>query len=97
MSRCPAPIVGITGSSGKTTTTALVAAILEAANEDFIVGGNIGKGLLTQLGDIKHSTKVIVEMSHTQLLRVTRSPEIACVTNVTPNHLDQFSWNDYME
>ena len=97
MSRCPAPIVGITGSSGKTTTTALVAAILEAANEDFIVGGNIGKGLLTQLGDIKHSTKVIVEMSHTQLLRVKRSPEIACVTNVTPNHLDQFSWKDYID
>tara|TARA_B110000116_G_scaffold36530_2_gene28598 strand:- start:3461 stop:4888 length:1428 start_codon:yes stop_codon:yes gene_type:complete len=96
MSRCPAPIVGITGSSGKTTTTALVAAILETANEDFIVGGNIGKGLLTQLDDIQNTTKVIVEMSHTQLLRVTRSPEIACVTNVTPNHLDQFSWDDYI-
>jgi UDP-N-acetylmuramoylalanine--D-glutamate ligase len=97
MSRCPAPIVGITGSSGKTTTTALVAAILETANEDFIVGGNIGKGLLTQLKNIQNTTKVIVEMSHTQLLRVTRSPEIACVTNVTPNHLDQFSWDDYID
>jgi len=96
MSRCRAPIVGITGSSGKTTTTALVTAVLETANEDFIVGGNIGKGLLTQLEDIHPATKVIVEMSHTQLLRVTRSPEIACVTNVTPNHLDQFSWDDYI-
>jgi len=97
MSRCPAPVVGITGSSGKTTTTALVAAILETANEDFIVGGNIGKGLLTQLDNINHSTKVIVEMSHTQLLRTTTSPEIACITNVTPNHLDQFTWDDYID
>ena len=97
LDRCPAPVAGITGSAGKTTTTALVGAILEAAGEQHAVGGNIGIGLLSLLPEITAGTKVVVEMSHTQLARVARSPEIACVTNVTPNHLDRFTWEQYVD
>ena len=97
LDRCPAPIAGITGSAGKTTTTSLVGAMLDASGQDHVVGGNIGVGLLSLLAHISPTTKVVVEMSHTQLSRVARSPELACVTNVTPNHLDQFSWDDYVD
>jgi UDP-N-acetylmuramoylalanine--D-glutamate ligase len=93
---CPAPVAAVTGSSGKTTTTALVGAMLEAADEDYVVGGNIGVGLLGLLERIGPETKVMLELSHTQLESVQRSPHLACVTNVTPNHLDQFSWSAYV-
>ena len=94
--RCVAPIIGITGTSGKTTTTALVRSILQQSNLDHVVGGNIGIGMLEFLKDINHETKVIMELSHTQLQLVTSSPYIGCLTNVTPNHLDQFSWEEYI-
>ncbi|MEX2447110.1 MAG: UDP-N-acetylmuramoyl-L-alanine--D-glutamate ligase [Dehalococcoidia bacterium] len=97
LERCPAPVAGITGSAGKTTTTALVGAMLDAAEEPHVVGGNIGVGLLSLLPEITPRTKVVAELSHTQLERVDRSPEVACVTNVTPNHLDRFSWADYVD
>ncbi|MSQ30821.1 MAG: UDP-N-acetylmuramoyl-L-alanine--D-glutamate ligase [Dehalococcoidia bacterium] len=97
LDRCPAPVAGITGSAGKTTTTALVGAMLEAAGAPHVVGGNIGIGLLSLLREITAATKVVVEMSHTQLARIARSPEVACVTNVTPNHLDRFSWEEYVD
>ena len=97
LDRCPAPVTGITGSAGKTTTTSLVGAMLDASGQDHVVGGNIGVGLLSLLPGISAETTVVVEMSHTQLSRVARSPELACVTNVTPNHLDQFSWEDYVD
>ena len=93
---CPAPVAGITGSSGKTTTTALVGAMLAAAGEDYVVGGNIGVGLLGLLERIGPSTRVVLELSHTQLESVERSPQLACVTNVTPNHLDRYSWSSYV-
>lgn len=93
---CPAPVAGITGSSGKTTTTALVGAMLEAADADYVVGGNIGVGLLGLLDRIEPTTRVVLELSHTQLESVERSPHIACVTNVTPNHLDAYSWSSYV-
>jgi len=96
MERCPAPIAGITGSSGKTTTTALVGAMLGAAGLDHVVGGNIGVGMLGLLDRIEPETKVVLELSHTQLESCDRSPELACVTNVTPNHLDRYSWPAYV-
>ncbi len=94
--RCPAPIAGITGSSGKTTTTALVGAMLDAAGIDHATGGNIGIGLLGLLDGIDSETRVVVELSHTQLETLDASPSLACVTNVTPNHLDRYSWDDYV-
>ena len=93
---CPAPVAGITGSSGKTTTTALVGAMLEESGVDYVVGGNIGVGLLGLLDEIEPETRVVVELSHTQLESVEESPHIACVTNVTPNHLDAYSWSSYV-
>ena len=94
--RCPAPIAGVTGSSGKTTTAALVGAMLEAARLDYVVGGNIGVGLLGLLDRIAPETRVVVELSHTQLESLDQSPRVACITNVTLNHLDQYSWPDYV-
>jgi len=94
---CPVPIAAITGSSGKTTTTALTAAMLDAAGIDNVVGGNIGVGLLGLLDEIGPDTRPVVEVSHTQLQSVEASPHWACLTNVTPNHLDQFSWDDYVD
>ncbi|MGI8926023.1 MAG: UDP-N-acetylmuramoyl-L-alanine--D-glutamate ligase [Tepidiformaceae bacterium] len=93
---CPGRVVGISGSSGKSTTTALVGAMARAADIDHIVGGNLGEALLGRLAEISASTTVILEISHTQLQYTERSPEIAAVTNVTPNHLDQFSWDEYV-
>lgn len=93
---CPGRVVGITGSSGKSTTTALVGAMAREAGIEYIVGGNIGEALLGRLDEISGSTTVILEISHTQLQYTGRSPHIAAVTNVTPNHLDQFSWDEYV-
>jgi UDP-N-acetylmuramoylalanine--D-glutamate ligase len=93
---CPGPIIGITGSSGKTTTTALVAEMLKADDQDVFVGGNIGVGLLDRLEDIRPYTRSVLEISHTQLQLVDRSPHVAAVLNITPNHLDRFAWEDYV-
>jgi UDP-N-acetylmuramoylalanine--D-glutamate ligase len=92
----PGPIVGITGSSGKTTTTSLVDAIFTAAGRDHVLGGNIGRGLMSLLDGAEPGRPAVLEVSHTQLQLVERSPNVACLTNVTPNHLDQFSWPDYV-
>jgi UDP-N-acetylmuramoylalanine--D-glutamate ligase len=93
---CPARPIGITGSSGKSTTTALVGAMATTAGARPIVGGNIGEALLGRLDEIRPESTVILEISHTQLQYTDRSPRIAAVTNVTPNHLDQFSWDEYV-
>ncbi len=95
LERCAASVIGITGSAGKTTTTTLVHRMLEAAGARAHLGGNIGRGLLAQLPEIAAGDTVVAEISHTQLLRTTRSPQTAAITNITPNHLDQFSWADY--
>jgi len=89
------PVVGITGSSGKTTTTALVAEMLRADERPVFVGGNIGVGLLEHLDDVRPYTWSVLELSHTQLQLTGRSPHVAAVLNITPNHLDRFSWDDY--
>ena len=60
-------------------------------------GGNIGVGLLGLLDAIGPDTRPVVEVSHTQLESVEASAHWACLTNVTPNHLDQFSWDDYVD
>jgi UDP-N-acetylmuramoylalanine--D-glutamate ligase len=91
----PGPVVGITGSSGKTTTTALVAEMLRADERPVFVGGNIGVGLLEHVQALRPYTWSVLEVSHTQLQLVDRSPHIAAVLNITPNHLDRFSWDDY--
>ncbi len=89
LERCAAPIIGITGSAGKTTTTTLVGKMCEAAGRTTWVGGNIGDVLLDPLPSIQPDHDVIMELSSFQLELIERSPQIACVLNVTPNHLDR--------
>src|SRR6266851_7964856 len=86
---CPAPILGITGSAGKSTTTSLVGDIFAVAGRDVFVGGNIGRPLLGQLERMSRSSWVVIELSSFQLEPLQVSPHIALVTNVTPNHLDR--------
>jgi UDP-N-acetylmuramoylalanine--D-glutamate ligase len=88
--RCRARICGITGTNGKTTTTALVAAIFERAGERVHLGGNIGMTMLDRLDGVVDTDWVVLELSSFQLESV-REPRcaIACVLNVTPDHLDR--------
>ena len=86
--RCQAPIVAVTGSSGKTTTTTLIGSILEAAGLRVYVGGNIGRPLIEIVDDIEEGAVVVLELSSFQLELLETSPQVAVVTNITPNHLD---------
>src|SRR5690606_10828339 len=94
--RYPGPLIGITGSSGKTTTTSLVDAIFTAAGREHVLGGNIGRGLLQLLDGASAGVPAVLEVSHTQLQLTRRSPHVAVLLNVTPNHLDQFTWDEYV-
>ena len=87
--RCPAPIIGITGSAGKTTTTALVGNIMAASGYTVWVGGNIGNPLIEELSNIKKDDIVVMELSSFQLELMTTSPQVAAILNLTPNHLDR--------
>ncbi|MGA9348878.1 MAG: UDP-N-acetylmuramoyl-L-alanine--D-glutamate ligase [Anaerolineae bacterium] len=86
---CPAPIIGITGSSGKTTTVSLVGRMLKASGFRTWVGGNIGQPLIGHLGKIEPTDKVVMELSSFQLEIMEWSPAIAAILNITPNHLDR--------
>jgi UDP-N-acetylmuramoylalanine--D-glutamate ligase len=96
--RCPAPIIGITGSAGKTTTTTLTGEIFKAAHHTTWVGGNIGNPLISDLKDILPTDRVVMELSSFQLDMMTTSPHIAAILNITPNHLDRHpSMEAYVE
>jgi UDP-N-acetylmuramoylalanine--D-glutamate ligase len=93
LERCPAPVVGITGSVGKSTITAMTAHVLEQVLPDrkVWVGGNIGKSLLNNLERITSDDLIVLELSSFQLHYtplIRWSPHIAVITNVTPNHID---------
>ena len=91
---CEAPIYAVTGSDGKTTTTTIVAGLLDAAGVKTFVGGNIGRALLPYVEEIHSSDAAVVELSSFQLTGMTQSPHVAIVTNVAPNHLD---WHTDMQ
>lgn len=91
---CRAPIVGVTGSAGKTTTTTLIGQMLGRGTRPVFVGGNIGAPLLELLGEITPDAVVVLELSSFQLEWLAWSPHVAVVTNITPNHLDR---HDSME
>ena len=91
---CEAPIYAVTGSDGKTTTTTIVAGLLDAAGIRTFVGGNIGRALLPYVHDITADDAAVVELSSFQLTQMTQSPHVAIVTNVAPNHLD---WHTDMQ
>ena len=85
---CPCKIIAVTGSDGKTTTTTIISKILEAAGKTVHVGGNIGTPLLPQIDKIGPDDVVVAELSSFQLISMRKSPDVAVVTNVSPNHLD---------
>ena len=85
---CPCEIVAVTGSDGKTTTTTLISEIFKAAGRTVHLGGNIGAALLPMLPNVQPTDVAVVELSSFQLISMKKSPRVAVVTNVTPNHLD---------
>lgn len=93
--RCRGRILGVTGSVGKTTTTAMIGHVL--AGPRTFVGGNIGRSLLLDLPEIGEDAVVILELSSAQLFwlgRIRRAPNVSVVTNITSNHVD---WHGTME
>ncbi len=95
---CPAPIIAVTGSDGKTTTTTLIAEMLRSCGYQVWLGGNIGKPLLSEVPKMDPDDFAVVELSSFQLMSMRRSPSIAVVTNLSPNHLDVHkSMDEYVE
>ncbi|MGN1133267.1 MAG: UDP-N-acetylmuramoyl-L-alanine--D-glutamate ligase [Oscillospiraceae bacterium] len=85
---CPCTIIGVTGSDGKTTTTTLISEFLKAQGRRVHLGGNIGKALLPIVETVADTDVAVVELSSFQLISMRKSPDIAVITNVAPNHLD---------
>ena len=85
---CPAPIVGVTGTKGKTTTTTMLQRILERGPRRVITGGNIGRSIIQELDGITKDDVVLLELSSFQLETLGMSPHVAVVTNVSEDHLD---------
>ena len=95
---CPAKIIGVTGSDGKTTTTSLIYAILKDAGYNAWLGGNIGTPLFTKLPEMKEEDVVVLELSSFQLMEMNVSPSISVITNITPNHLNiHKDYEEYIE
>ena len=94
---CPCEMVAVTGSDGKTTTTTIIAKLLEAAGRTVHLGGNIGRPLLCDTPDMAPTDLAVLELSSFQLMAMTQSPHIAVMTNLSPNHLDVHkSYGEYI-
>ncbi len=94
---CPARVIGVTGSNGKSTTCSMLAAMFTADGRRAWLGGNIGKSLLGELSQIAANDWVVLELSSFQLAHLSDHaplPQIAVVTNFTPNHLD---WHGHLD
>ncbi len=85
---CPAYKIAVTGSDGKTTTTSLIYEMLKTEGKKVFLGGNIGQPLLYRINDIADDDVVVAELSSFQLHTQTQSPDVAVITNISPNHLD---------
>ena len=92
---CPGNIIAITGSDGKTTTTTLIHKMMTEAGYNTYLGGNIGNPLLTEAENMNEDDWIILELSSFQLHTIKKSPKIAVITNLSPNHLDVHK--DYQE
>ncbi|MDF1701050.1 MAG: Mur ligase family protein, partial [Planctomycetota bacterium] len=92
LARSRAPVFGVTGTKGKSTTSTLLAAMLRAAGHTVHLGGNIGASLVGSLDAIQPDDRVVLELSSFQLFwahRARRSPQVALVTNLLSDHLDR--------
>ena len=85
---CPCLSIGITGSDGKTTTSSVIAAVLKNSGYTVWLGGNIGRPLFPIIDEINENDIAVVELSSFQLISMRKSPNIALITNISPNHLD---------
>lgn len=85
---CPCPVIAVTGSDGKTTTTTIISEFLTAAGFTVHKGGNIGRALLPIIEEIKDTDYAVAELSSFQLISMRSSPDVAVITNITPNHLN---------
>jgi UDP-N-acetylmuramoylalanine--D-glutamate ligase len=96
---CRAPIVAVTGTKGKTTTTALIGALFAAAGKTVRVGGNIGNALIRETADASPDDWVVAEVSSFQLESIRSfKPRISLILNITPDHLDRYpSMEEYAE
>ncbi len=95
---CPGLVIGVTGSDGKTTTTTLIYEILKGDGYNCFLGGNIGTPLFTKISEMTPEDIVVLELSSFQLMNMKISPQIAIITNITPNHLNIHSdMDEYIE
>ncbi|HET7677490.1 MAG TPA: UDP-N-acetylmuramoyl-L-alanine--D-glutamate ligase [Candidatus Limnocylindrales bacterium] len=86
---CPATTVGVTGTKGKTTTSALCAAVLGAGEASVLLGGNIGRPLVERLPQLAPGQRVVLELSELQLPTLSRGTDVAVYTHVSQDHLDR--------
>lgn len=85
---CPCKTIAVTGSDGKSTTTTLISEMYKRQGRKVFFGGNIGKPLLAFVEEIKKEDIAVIELSSFQLLSIRKSPDVAIITNIAPNHLD---------
>ncbi|MCL2383676.1 MAG: UDP-N-acetylmuramoyl-L-alanine--D-glutamate ligase [Oscillospiraceae bacterium] len=94
----PGKTIGITGSDGKTTTTSLIYEMIQKQGHECYLGGNIGIPLFTKVDEMNEDTIAVLELSSFQLMDMKVSPDIAVVTNISPNHLDvHTSYEEYID
>ncbi len=94
---CPCRKLAVTGSDGKTTTTTILANLLERSGKRVHLGGNIGHPLLAETGSMSPEDWAVLELSSFQLMTMDLSPDIAVLTNISPNHLDVHKdYNEYI-
>lgn len=95
---CPCRIIAVTGSDGKTTTTTIISELLKAQGCTVHLGGNIGHPLLCEVDSMKPNDFAVLELSSFQLHSMVCKPNVAVITNISPNHLDKHKdYQDYID